>query len=363
MFSGLWIVADMDGTILSTPSKAQGKYKPISTSPCFAPLTKFVAGGGNLCVVSTAGRRMWAQVFDDMKPFLVGPTAGNLLLCGFSGAALFQFDKESQSMKEVGEYRLRALNGTTTVLPPENICEIEATVRRALLTSYERMYSEEGYLELLSKKYHQPMRQLLKEIVDVRGESLLDSPLLSLGAMKQHGLYLTETNDALLDVQYIPSADSPAAQITALGVPMARASEIFTEDLVLRLEELGVRVKFQPNSVVVARTGMDKATVVSYLRDSKLCGFDLDRAVAFGDVPESIDRPLALFPPMQFVSVAMCPTPRDPPAIINVGGEEEGTASFLEALLPQLASQRTVRRELLDEVAKGVRTEKMIASI
>jgi hypothetical protein len=337
MFAGLWIVADMDGTLVSTPSKAHGHYLPLTSSPCLPPLLRFIAGGGSLCVVSTAGKRMWRQVFEALHsayhPFLSGGVpSGRLLLGGFSGAALHVGDLSSGLLREELAYRDTALAGSSTVLPPEHAADIQTIVRGAMLTSFARMRSDEGYLSLLSRKYHEPMKRLLSEIYDQRGETVHSTPMLDMEALTAYGKYLRETNDALLDLQKIPSAsgDEVLAQVTALGIPMAKAHELFDDAVVEQLASLGARVKFQPNSVCVSREGLDKATCVAYLVQHY--GLELRKALAFGDVPGSIDKPLTEFPPMRFVSVSLTPDD-DPPNLISVGGEEGGTAAFLNEWL------------------------------
>lgn len=334
MFKGHFIVADMDGTITSTPTKAHGHYLPLSSSPCLQPLESFIREGGDVCVVSTAGRRMWRQVFDVLRPTLFSsPLCGRLFMCGFSGAALFVSNFHQQSMEEDVKYRMTALHGKTTMLPPENLAEIQRVVQRAVYRSYRRMMEEPGYLHTLSKKYHEPLQSLL-DAVNNRGETIETSELLSLEKLQKHGLYMKATGDALLDVQVVPNADgtiapdAPSVQITALAIPMRHAAEIFPDDVLSQLVDLGVTAKFQPNSVVIARHGLDKGTCVRYL--TEFCGLDLRRALAFGDIPQSIDRPLTEYPPMPFVSVSLTPE-HDPPGVLWVGGEEDGTAAFLQS--------------------------------
>ncbi|XQJ26082.1 hypothetical protein NXY56_002031 [Leishmania guyanensis] len=75
MFRGHWIVADMDGTLTPTPTRAHGKYLTLSHcmqtglgcgahyKSCLPWLRLFLELGGTLCVVSTAGKRMWSQLY------------------------------------------------------------------------------------------------------------------------------------------------------------------------------------------------------------------------------------------------------------------------------------------------------------
>lgn len=340
-----WIVADMDGTLLSTPSKAHGKYLPLDTSPCYEPLQWFLRHGANVVVVSTAGQRMWRQMFEPLRCALF-PTAGpvqadehppgQLYVCGFSGAALFVSDKTTESLVEVGTYRdVACADGQPTVIPSSLLSQVEPLLATALRKSLRLCRSDPAYLMALSRKYHEPIRGILSAV----GDSDLDaSPLLSLEQLKTYGAFLKETNDALLDVQCIPHIadrmfETVAAQITVLAVPMARASEVFSTDIVAELNSLGLSVKFQPNSVVVTRRGLDKGVCIRYLVEHE--GMDLSRSIALGDVPQSIDKPLTEFPPMTFVSVAP-DSSHDDPHWLSVGHEEVGAGRFLASLVSVL---------------------------
>jgi hypothetical protein len=224
-----------------------------------------------------------------------------------------------------------------------------------------------------------------------------DSQVLSPQALASHGFFLKETNDALVDAQQVPHADgtiaagAPVAQVVVMGIPMRYCDHIFPSSpssatkegsadspvdtaagarwqccprcaaagagARARIEAAGLQLKPQPNSVCLHRRDVDKGTCVRWLCSQKAAKtvygatrglpIDLAKAVAFGDVPESVDRPLTEYPPMQFVSLStkddastqlaalqaeVAPGAASP-YLYHVGGEEEGTALFLEELL------------------------------
>lgn len=125
MLRGCWLLTDLDGTLLPTPHKAHGQYVKLSEGPCFASVSRWLKLGGNICVITTADRRVFEQVFLPLKSILPsaltidaclnnnnnvmsldvneansnkdvakgsggGAEAGNLLLSVFTGAVLYQ---------------------------------------------------------------------------------------------------------------------------------------------------------------------------------------------------------------------------------------------------------------------------------
>jgi hypothetical protein len=183
---------------------------------------------------------------------------------------------------------------------------------------------------LLSRKYHEPFAA----IADLRRSdpARFEREVMTPEVLGEHGRFLRDTNDAVLDAQFIPGTNPPViVQFSLLGVPMARFDDVFTAEVIANFTALGVYCKKQPNSVVIAPKGVDKATCVSWLLEHEP-HFSLERAIAFGDVPATIDRPLSEFPPMPFVSVSPDPA-ADPPGVVHVGGEERGTAQFLQLLV------------------------------
>lgn len=490
MFKGHWLVADADGTLVPTPTKAGGKYFSLAHSAtyfgpryrsCLAPLRLFIQNGGSLCVVSTAGRRLWDQLYEDLSGSLVppppgiphphphirpppqSPSAGALLLCVFTGAALFRSrapdlvwrlcqevnppltqlpPPANLVLEEWREYRLQAalhagdqgeealvthdpagggMGLSTATTLPNTACQAAAVEGQAALVRFFEHVSytcghditraRTFFEKHLSTKYHAVFTAMLESILDGvcaahpnALNSLADgavphlcfahSPVLDMTVVLKYGCYLQETNDALVDLQAVPlpdatvPPDAPVAQVVVMGIPMRFCSSIFPRDdasaalwhacptcaatgrgAVSRLEALGLEVKPQPNSVCVRRCGVDKGTCVRWLMDHGAeMDFALERALSLGDVPESVDRPLTLFPPMQFISVspkiqqqrldsegAMYVQP-DPvqsgkersssPALaplMLVGGEEEGTALFLEELVSSCIAEACER--------------------
>jgi len=343
-----WLVMDMDGTVLPTPSKAGGQYRPLSESPCEAPLKTWLRRGGNLAVVSTAGRRMWRQVHEVLKPATLHAPGdandssiapGRLVIGGFSGAALFVNDPRTGNMVEDPDYRSEAVpDGTCpTAQQLGDLIDVACTMIKTFLLAALR---DDTLIPTLSKKYHAPYARLLEQL-EARGEEAFFSEVLTRDVMLKHGAVLSETNDALVDVQTIPHSDPvAAAQVTVLGIPMKRFHEFFTPELVETLEDAGLHVKSQPNSVCIVRSGVDKATFVRWMclhghrYSATGAPFSLRHAIAFGDNPAVVDRPLTIFPDMAFVSLAPDRT-KDPEGshIIHVGNEEVGCANFLRQMI------------------------------
>lgn len=114
MLSGYWLLSDLDGTLISTPHKAHGQYLPITRSPCFSPIRRWLLNGGNVCIVTTADQRVVEQVFLPLRSTLAiaskpcvsvqgalphshhgegfgrpGSTCGRLLLSLYTGSVLY----------------------------------------------------------------------------------------------------------------------------------------------------------------------------------------------------------------------------------------------------------------------------------
>jgi hydroxymethylpyrimidine pyrophosphatase-like HAD family hydrolase len=341
MFAGYWLVTDMDGTILSTPHKAGGRHPPLTESKeCLEPLTKWIAGGGNLCVVSTAGKRMWKQVHEPLKSLIIQPGAGKLAICGFSGAAFFLNDQQGELIEDE-EYRTSAIPGGT-VIPAEAVDQIRSTSREIIVNFLDAALAEPGLITALSKKYHEPYKRLVEQLRELGKEEFLRQ-VLSMDRMLKHGEFLQETNDALVDLQTVPvavenSLPPPVVQCTTHGIPAAFFERFVPAAVVEALGACNLYVKRQPNSIVIAKKGVDKSTCVRWLcHRSESLTFDLSRALAFGDVPKTIDFPLTQHPPMAFVSVS--PSPEDdPPGILRVGREELGTSLMLQKLMETAAT-------------------------
>ncbi|AYU77656.1 hypothetical protein LdCL_160012700 [Leishmania donovani] len=544
MFRGHWIVADMDGTLTPTPTRAHGKYLTLSYcmqtglgygaryKSCLPWLRLFLECGGTLCVVSTAGKRMWSQLYPDLAPALfrlgaaaaaAGATAadgngappgpsppidssdapGTLYLCGFTGAALFRSRPWEAVWSDMDRlhphWRVPSAphpspfdegaglcNGETAVaaamVPPAGVALEEwreyreqgaapdaagsqaaansavsrlATMdaaacmlardegRQALVRFFEHAShvcghdatrAKDFFAACLSTKYHSVFADLLQQLLaevhvtaphggdDTSGSDagtlhvcFAASNVLSPAALAQHGFFLQETGDALVDAQPVPRADgtvadgAAVAQVVVMGIPMQFFDQVFPAvgssssdnpsatsrswhccprcaaagaGARQRLEAAGLELKSQPNSVCLHRYGVDKATCVRWLlaqHEQHQLMFELSQALAFGDMPESVDAPLTAFPPMQFISLS----PKDGAAarladieraavagstsadstgggvvrqqqqhqqprclsdsaqnMFHVGGEEEGTALFLEELLGGCTSEQ-----------------------
>ncbi|KAG5494441.1 hypothetical protein GH5_02460 [Leishmania sp. Ghana 2012 LV757] len=70
IFTDYWVLTDLDGTLIATPHKANGRYLPISRSPCFEPVKQWLNGGGNVCIVTTADLRVIDQVYHPLRSVL-----------------------------------------------------------------------------------------------------------------------------------------------------------------------------------------------------------------------------------------------------------------------------------------------------
>lgn len=526
MFANHWIVADMDGTLTPTPTRAHGKYLSLSHCmttglgygaryrSCLPWLRFFLERGGSLCVVSTAGIRMWSQLYQDLAPAVFslgtpsanggnntdvdGPaeppatTPGALYLCGFTGAAMFRtrpcalvwadmrrlypgWQPSSAStasallkdasgpgiatvpppavgMEEWEEYRQQAVrcvdkaesspvsaeaapSSSTLHSPSSSSSSTTLDIATYTLASQEgrsaiiRFFEHASYISghdlgaaadffaaCLSTKYHAVFTEILRQLLAEVEPALLttrhdgavphlcfaDSQVLTPYALAQHGYFLKETNDALVDAQQVPHADgsltkdAPVAQVVVMGIPMRYFEAIFPSassstgsttattvpawqccpkcaavgtDSKARIEAAGLELKSQPNSVCLHRRGVDKGMCVRWLQSQgaqQKMSFDLAKALAFGDVPDSVDRPLTEYPPMQFLSLspkvgaaerlAELSTPATSsstlqPMLYHVGGEEEGTALFLEELLTSCT------RDAAKESSSGTRKQ------
>ncbi|CCW60902.1 unnamed protein product [Phytomonas sp. EM1] len=77
MLSGCWLLSDLDGTLISTPHKAQGKYPSITQSPCFDPIRRWLMNGGSVCIITTADLRTLSQVYFPLQPYLAQGRVGS----------------------------------------------------------------------------------------------------------------------------------------------------------------------------------------------------------------------------------------------------------------------------------------------
>ncbi|AYU82238.1 hypothetical protein LdCL_330032700 [Leishmania donovani] len=120
MLTDYWLLTDLDGTLIATPHKANGRYLPITRSPCFEPIRQWLSSDGNVCIVTTADLRAIDQVYYPLRPFLKTyqgyvdeaaaagtplatvdgmkgqpPRRGCLLLSLYTGAALYWCTSDS----------------------------------------------------------------------------------------------------------------------------------------------------------------------------------------------------------------------------------------------------------------------------
>ena len=343
-----WLVVDMDGTITPQPSKAGGQYEPLTQSPCFSGLSRWIRAGGSVCVLSTAGARMWKQIWEPLRSIVVDVNcqpgdAPELILGAFNGAALYRFSADKADLIEISSYRTRY--NTTLDL---DVCDkVQTILRRILCRFFALAQNDDTFVTALSKKYQEPFRYLLAQRESL-GIDRFEDDCLNLKAILTYGLYLKETNDALLDIQYVDTGDGKVpALMTLLGIPMARFDVCFTKDDLEQLSALNCYVKSQPNSVCVGRKHIDKSTAIRYLIEAganndlseRKMHFRLANSIAAGDNPASVDRPMTLFlPEMPFISLSKLPD-SDPPGVIHVGDEEEGFARFLDSLMEYVDSR------------------------
>jgi hypothetical protein len=372
---GIWLLFDLDGTITPSPHKAHGKYLPLNESVCNEPLREFMKQDGRLCVISTAGKRMWVQIYEPLRDILKekyqqnvlsisGEGAevegkkkaaaehekGRFILSAFTGAGMYYNQGADAELQEDQVYRLQK---KTTFLP-EHVHDIFRLLREQIVFKiFETAAKDPSYVEILTKKYHSVFAHLLG-VRERDGVEKFQETYLSLEKLTKHGEYLKETNDALLDVQYIPNvSDKIIAHINVLGVPMARYGDIFTQELRDTLiSKYGVSAREQPNSVCVATTALDKTVPIEFiLQEHKLCpylhDFLAESAITCGDNIDSVDKPFTRFSEIACVSVGNKKLPEQVwndlkkgcAKLVAIPGEEEGTAKLLQILLDESKKQ------------------------
>ncbi|RNF11113.1 hypothetical protein TraAM80_01080 [Trypanosoma rangeli] len=94
MLNDTWVLADLDGTLLTTPHKANGQYQSLDKSPCFHVIRRWLLNGGNLCIVTTADKRVFDQVYVPLHSILKDADgrngSGELLISLYTGALLYR---------------------------------------------------------------------------------------------------------------------------------------------------------------------------------------------------------------------------------------------------------------------------------
>lgn len=365
---GIWLLFDLDGTVTPMPHKVHGKYLPLTESACNEPLKEFIRQEGRVCIISTAGKRMWMQIYEPLKDVLkelyVKHTAeagndelaekqkleeGRFVLSAFTGATMYYNQGPDAHLVEDKDYRLQR----KTTFATEHVPAILDLLRQAIITIFTVAASDPSYVKILSKKYHVVFEHLLA-VREKEGASKFEETYLSLDKITKHGEYLKDSNDALLDVQFVVGIDEKVvAHMNVLAVPMVRYNEIFTADLCTTLEnKYGVTARAQPNSVCVATVALDKAVPIQYILEehatkSYLRNFVPGAALCAGDNVDSVDRPFTQFPQVGCISVGtkklsdevLRDLRKNCRKLVEVGDEEDGTAKFLTTLLHNAASK------------------------
>lgn len=346
---GITCILDLDGTLTSTPHKAHGKYLPLTESPCLEPVIKYLEADGRLAVVSTAGKRMWRQFFEPVQATLQhlykrdASFVGRIIFGSYTSAVIYYSDGPEQKLVEDVSYRLEF----KTTMDPAKVPAVLDLLRSVIIKIFDTMARDKTYLPALSKKYSGVFGELLKRREELGAEQF-NAEVLTMENVLKHGKYLVETHDALLDSQYVVGQESNniIAHLNILGVPMARFGDIFPPELCDMLaKDFGVSARAQPNSVAIAVDGLDKGTFMRFVlancnNDKKayLKGVNPNATFSGGDIPQSVDAPLAMYPPVRFVSVCTKLLTAEERAqlaapIVEIGGEEDGTAKFLATLV------------------------------
>lgn len=333
----LWLIADMDGTLIPTPNRCGGERPCLSSSPTCTPLLDWLRDGNALIVNTTAATRTIKQVWQSIPVEL----RKNVYLAICSGAAILECGEDGQPV-EIATYRQSTLPGGTAI-PQEDVEYLMALGRGIVLQLIRDSRTDPSLLPLLSTKWKLQW-SALQGLTDAELEATLSMEVLTKdGALE----FLKTSNDCVVSCDYIPDTDV-VAQMQLGGIPMARHAMYFPQAVRDDLDARGLVLNSQPNSVAICKKGLDKATCLPWLeraaaaaQDPRFATFALTRAVGIADVPHGPDLPLATHPPMLFVSVAVSECHFDyqgNPHTVFVGGEEAGTARFLEHMLRGLAT-------------------------
>lgn len=109
MLRGCWLLTDLDGTVIPTPHKAHGRYVALNEGPAIGPLQRWLKLGGNICIITTADRRVFEQVFVPLRQQLKSVSeepqqhstannyqeaSGELLLSMCTGTVLYRAFRE-----------------------------------------------------------------------------------------------------------------------------------------------------------------------------------------------------------------------------------------------------------------------------
>jgi hypothetical protein len=365
---GLYLVADMDGTLTPTPTKSGGFQTAINNAPTFEPIQRFLHEGGKLVVETNAGTYPFNQIYKPLIPTLREvyakyQEAGAITMFPFSGAGLYTYVPELEQMKEDPQFARTGRRDTilanqpqqqevdlSTGIPEEHADELMEEIRQVMLKVFELMDEDPTYLPLLSKKYRDAMPNTIIRLRRELGKERFEKEVATLENLKVYGKFLVKSNDPMIDLQRVSSG--ALVQINILGTAMARFDSLFYPQLRQKLRErMSIHIKRQPNSTTISKDLVNKGLPVQYLAKQyqretdlidvktgeklKFCwDFELKNAIAAGDHPMFTDYPLTQHAPMPFLSLALKRAPELPEwpyktKMLHVGGEEEGTAKFV----------------------------------
>ena len=96
MLQGCWLLTDLDGTLVPTPHNARGEYLSLDRGPCFQSIRRWLWHGGNVCVITTADRRVFDQVHVPLRRFYKP-------VCPNDGGALMIDKKGEEGVREEGD--------------------------------------------------------------------------------------------------------------------------------------------------------------------------------------------------------------------------------------------------------------------
>lgn len=346
-FRSYWFICDLDGTLVPSPMRKEGAHLPLTRSPCNSPVAAWLRGGGNLAVISTAGTNLFRQILQPLsKTEKADDFRGSLILCGFSGAAMFRLKtrkwekvKELDAvggfhMEEVTEYRYcGGPNGTTTCVS-NAVCH---DVFGAAVELYRKMFAlfqeDESRVDLLSRRYRVPF----KKLVEIRKQYSKEGKLKEFNEEYMSGKVLTRQCEKvdrvpLICFQSVPRAerhssssytfeehqqdeDFVIAQISFLGVPAKLFPLLFLSPSSTNvLEQPSTRAKFsslaaffkekldlkvvcQPNSVAIVKCGVDKGSAIQWMltHPEGFANISPLRCIAVGDQPQTVDATMMRF--------------------------------------------------------------------
>jgi len=362
----LWLVADMDSTLVERP--ATGLFPSLRESPCFEPIIKWLEYGGNLMVITTADDRTFYQVWDCIPRTL--RRNKQVLLCVSEGAVLLYGNAEGDAVLEP-RFRSEGAEGGT--LMPEALAEQLCRQLRehVVIPLYQAMQSDRSLVPLLSGKYQKPIARVLDRLD--AGDAIEDA--LSLEVLRAQGKIMQETNEVYMccnrpslpdqtkcfGAHPDPETSLGVSSISLMGV--AHALHKRYSDA-LDMSKHGVSVSAAPNSLWLKKDGVDKGTPLRWLDADAEFEFSLSSSLAFGDSPHSNDAPLAAFQDqgMPFVSVSAKESTVPPDAAKHhVGGLEHGTAEVVRAILQRIdawdgAEPFTLKQILPDAVTRARET-------